>query len=270
MSTTLIWLRRDLRLRDHPALRAAYDTADRVVPVFCFDDRLLHGRHASGSRTQFLLECLKDLDRSLKDRGSALVVRRGDPARELPNLAGALGAGSIHHTVDVGPFARERDRRVLTKLEDQGTKACPHPGLFVVDDLAEIRTAAANPYSVFTPFYRSWARTERRRVLRPPARLAKPGVDPGSIPTLDELGHIGEAEDPAPGGETAGREAMTRFLKRVVVNYEHLAEPWTMPDEVQHSTGCVIGKDYPKPIVDHANARREALARYGDARSARL
>ncbi len=44
---------------------------------------------------------------------------------------------------------------------------------------------------------------------------------------------------------------------------EYLAEPWTMPEEVQAQTGCLIGQDYPEPIVDHAAARREALARYG-------
>jgi deoxyribodipyrimidine photo-lyase len=56
--TAIVWFRRDLRVRDHPALRAAVAEADGVVPAFCFDDRLLHGRHASGPRTQFLLECL--------------------------------------------------------------------------------------------------------------------------------------------------------------------------------------------------------------------
>jgi deoxyribodipyrimidine photo-lyase len=42
----------------------------------------------------------------------------------------------------------------------------------------------------------------------------------------------------------------------------YLAEPWRMPEEVQRQVGCVIGRDYPRPIVDHAQARREALERY--------
>jgi deoxyribodipyrimidine photolyase len=42
----------------------------------------------------------------------------------------------------------------------------------------------------------------------------------------------------------------------------YLAEPWTMPDDVQARSGCRIGEDYPEPIVDHAQARREALDRY--------
>ena len=51
-----------------------------------------------------------------------------------------------------------------------------------------------------------------------------------------------------------------------VVPDEYLREPWTMPDDVQRSVGCVIGRDYPKPIVDHAEARRRALERFAEAR----
>jgi deoxyribodipyrimidine photolyase len=38
-----------------------------------------------------------------------------------------------------------------------------------------------------------------------------------------------------------------------------------MPAEVQEAASCVIGKDYPPPIVDHAQARREALDRFAAA-----
>jgi deoxyribodipyrimidine photolyase len=43
---------------------------------------------------------------------------------------------------------------------------------------------------------------------------------------------------------------------------EYLAEPWTMPADVQERARCRIGSDYPEPIVDHAEARRHALDRY--------
>src|SRR3954462_5584865 len=79
VTTSIVWFTRDLRVPAHPALRAALDSSDAVIPVFCLDDRLLHGRHASGARTQFMLECLADLDESLKERGGALVIRRGKP-----------------------------------------------------------------------------------------------------------------------------------------------------------------------------------------------
>jgi deoxyribodipyrimidine photo-lyase len=47
----------------------------------------------------------------------------------------------------------------------------------------------------------------------------------------------------------------------------YVREPWTMPAEVQHECGCVIGRDYPVPIVDHRQAREEALERYRSASS---
>ena len=43
---------------------------------------------------------------------------------------------------------------------------------------------------------------------------------------------------------------------------EYLREPWTMPADTQREAGCEIGGDYPRPIVDHAQARREVLERY--------
>ena len=84
--TTLLWLRRDLRLHDHPALHAAARGGAIVVPVFCFDDRLLRGRHASGARTQFLLDCLADL------RASAGRTRKRTD--HPPRTAGTRTAGA--------------------------------------------------------------------------------------------------------------------------------------------------------------------------------
>jgi deoxyribodipyrimidine photo-lyase len=43
---------------------------------------------------------------------------------------------------------------------------------------------------------------------------------------------------------------------------ERLAEPWTMSDREQEAAGCVIGRDYPAPIVEHADERRRAIERY--------
>jgi deoxyribodipyrimidine photo-lyase len=57
-----------------------------------------------------------------------------------------------------------------------------------------------------------------------------------------------------------------RFVPELeYVPNEYLAEPWKMPDELQRARECVIGVDYPAPIVDHAAARREALERYAAA-----
>jgi deoxyribodipyrimidine photo-lyase len=213
--TALLWLTRDLRVHDHPALRAALDAGDGVVPVFCFDDRLLRGRHASGPRTQFLLECLADLD---ERTGGLLVVRRGPPERELPALAREAKATALHFTADSGPFARRRIERVVRAME---IECVGHPGLHAVDDLDAVRTQAGAPYTVFSPFHRRWLDEPRRAVIgRPRAFGSLPsGVRKGTLPTLADLGLEQEVSEPLPGGETAGRERLSRFLNDVVGTY---------------------------------------------------
>jgi deoxyribodipyrimidine photo-lyase len=47
---------------------------------------------------------------------------------------------------------------------------------------------------------------------------------------------------------------------------EHLAAPWEAPEGIQRAAGCVVGRDYPRPLVDLAESRREAIARFGAQR----
>jgi deoxyribodipyrimidine photo-lyase len=42
-------------------------------------------------------------------------------------------------------------------------------------------------------------------------------------------------------------------------------KPWEMPPDVQRAAGCIVGHDYPTPIVDHAWARERTLAAYSRA-----
>jgi deoxyribodipyrimidine photo-lyase len=193
-----------------------------VVPVFCFDDRLLEGRHTSGSRTQFLLECLADLDESLRARGSGLIVRRGAPERELPRLARDVGANAIECTADVSPFARRRDEGVARACADAEIQLTAHPGLAAVDDLAEIRTGAGRPYTVFSPFHRAWRDAERRKPIRAPRSLPSlpPRLRRGRIPRLGALGLRPEVAEPIGGGERPARERLRRFLATSVRSYE--------------------------------------------------
>ena len=217
MRTAVLWYRRDLRVHDHPALHAAAREFERLVPAFVLDDALLHGRFASASRTQFLLGCLRALDDALRERGSALVIRHGTPERELVALAGEAGAQAVLWTSDVAPYARARDERVTEALREAGVEARPSGGSYVVD-VAKPRTKDGRPYSVFSPFWRSWLDVERRAVHRAPRGLPPlpSRVRRGRVPKragdlgIDEAG--GVPEPLVEPGEAAARKALTRWL----------------------------------------------------------
>lgn len=247
--TAIVWFRRDLRLHEHPALRAALASDERVVCAFCLDDRLLHGRHASGSRTQFLLESLRDLDAAMRDRGGGLVVRHGPPERELPALVAEVDARALHFTADVSPFARRRHELVAPPLQATGVELVAHPGLCVVDEPGDIRTQAGDPYSVFSPYLRAWEREPRRDVHGAPRSLPAPpgGLAKGRIPSLDSLGLEQEVADPSPGGEAAGRERMAAFLEDAVRDYaaghDALGEDRTSRLSAYLRFGCVSARE---------------------------
>src|SRR3954454_11433880 len=196
-STALVWFRRDLRVHDHPPLRAALDAFDRVVPVFVLDDRLLGGRHASGSRTRFMLECLQDLRQALRARGGDLVTARGTPEQELPKLAREHHATAVYFASDASPFAMRRDQWVEAALREQAIEPRRTPGNFVAD------IGRPKPYAVFTPFWRAWKELPRREIHGAPRSIpVPPGLLPGELPDLDLEDLV---PDPLKGGETEGR-----------------------------------------------------------------
>jgi deoxyribodipyrimidine photo-lyase len=62
-----------------------------------------------------------------------------------------------------------------------------------------------------------------------------------------------------------------RFIRRYLPELAHVPEtfvhaPWTMPPLEQQACGCVIGRDYPAPVVDHAVQRERALGLFKAAR----
>ena len=257
--TGIVWLRRDLRIRDHPALAAALDAHDRVVPVFCFDERLLHGRHASGPRTQFLLECLADPDRQLRVRGCGLVIRRGRPEQELVELARRVGAQDVYVSQDVSPFARKRGDRARRAFAAAGIGLHSHPGLNAVDVRA-VETKAGTPYTVFSPFFRNWLEIERRDLVEAPATLPglPSGLRKGRIPSLEALGLEQEVAEPRRGGETEAQRTLDRFLdhgiREYVDNHDALAADRTSRLSPYLHFGCISPRQIEERLPRGAGA----------------
>lgn len=147
MSTTVLWFRRDLRLSDHPALQAA-SAAGSVVPLFVLDPRLMR----AGVRLDRLLASLADLR---EQTGGSLVVRRGDPARVIPEVVSQARATEVHVTVEVTPFGRRRDAAVERALSGVDVPMIGTGSPYAVTP-GRVRNATGAPYQVFTPFFRAW------------------------------------------------------------------------------------------------------------------
>ena len=54
-------------------------------------------------------------------------------------------------------------------------------------------------------------------------------------------------------------------LKKMPLKY--LFQPWKAPREIQEKAGCVVGQDYPEPMVDHARASKECKTRMQEVKA---
>ena len=167
MPTRVLWFRRDLRLADHPALLAALDGADRVVPLFVLDDALLGP--SGPNRRAFLFTALRDLERRT---GGALRVVAGRPAEVVRRVVEETGADAVHVSSDHGPYGRARDAEAADALGEVPLVATGSPYGVTPGRLLK---ADGTPYRVFTPFLRAW--TEHG--------IRKPAPEPTEVPWSD-------------------------------------------------------------------------------------
>ena len=259
----IVWLRRDLRTADHPALSAAVASCERVVPLFVLDERLLDGRFASGPRTAFMLGCLRVLDEQLQQLGGGLCLRSGMPEDVLPELAAQLGASEVYWTSDVSPFALERDRRVTERLKALGVEAIPSPGNFCAD-VSLPRTKSGKPFSVFTPFWNAARELPRRAVLDPPNELRLPeGLDCGELPQLPALS--AELNQPfCQPGEPAARAALELWLEGPIDSYADLHNNLgggTSGLSAWLRWGCISARETEQRAQEHGGEGAEAFVR---------
>lgn len=90
------------------------------------------------------------------------------------------------------------------------------------------------------------------------------GVAPFSAPYF-------RVYDPCPGPRSSlNAEQTGEFVRHFVPELrgmpdQYIYRPWEAPTEVQRKAGCIVGVDYPAPVVDHKAAREANLKRFKDA-----
>lgn len=154
--SSLVWLRRDLRLTDHVALSAATAPGESVYVVFVFDQVILSAlQDRDDRRMTFIYDSLTEVDGKLKEAGSRLIVLHGDPINEIPALAARLKIETVHTNADVEPYAIQRDTSVAAKLKSQGIILETYKDhVIFIDD--EVLNQSGLPFKVFTPYSRAW------------------------------------------------------------------------------------------------------------------
>lgn len=260
-SAVLLWIRRDFRLADHPALRAAM-AAGSVVPVFVLDPET----EAMGAAPRWRLGlAIAAFAEALAARGSRLVLRRGEAATVLPALAREAGARAVHLSRLYDRVGRTGQDAVLAALAKDGVAAEVHPG-HLLHEPETVATKGGGTFKVFTPF---WNAIGPRAVAEPlPAPRQVPG--PAQWPRSERLEDWGLGRGMDRGAAVVGRHvvvgeaAAARRLRDFLEGpAEHYARGRDRPDRAGTSglsENLTWGEISPRSVW-HAATGEEAFLR---------
>lgn len=183
MPPVILWFRRNLRLHDNLALRAAVDSGQPVLPVYVSDEL------DSGAASRWWLHySLAGLDAALREHGAGLVIRSGRPEEVLPRIVSATGAEAVVFSRRYEPHARAQERSLENALADDCDVSGFDDG--VIRHPWTVMTKSGTPYKVFTPFWRAAsAPGEPERPASKPAgfQTTTAGLDKGDIDALGLL-----------------------------------------------------------------------------------
>lgn len=214
---TLLWLRRDLRLADHPAWSAAVAAGGPVIPVFILDPIF----ESYGAAPKWRLgAALRSLDARLRERGSRLILRRGAASDALDRLIAETGAARVIWSRQYEAAAIARDTEIKRALVARGIEAASVNGSLLFEPWT-VETKTGGFYRVYTPFWKAVKDTDVPPPLPAPADLCAPEHWPSSE-TLEGLA-LGDAmnrgapvvAEHARIGEAAAQDRLHGFLERV-------------------------------------------------------
>lgn len=260
----IVWFRRDLRIHDHEALWHACRDAGEVVPLFILDPAHFANREVGSGRVQFLLDSLRDLDDSLRQRGSRLFLARGAAADVLPRAVRSWQTDGVYFSADIERWSGQvRDRELAAVAATQGWTFKAHVNFHLQTHGGFDRDR----------WHAAWTEHSKSPVRRAPERIVTPGPVDGAdlprfdaVPSLAELGLPPNQQTVLPGGEQAARARLRDFLDRRVDAYRRsISKPILAEDDgtsrmsAYFKFGCVSQRE----TVQAARARYRTASAAG-------
>ncbi len=250
----IVWLRRDLRLADNPALYEAAKSGS-VIPVYVLDDESAKNHAYGGASRWWLHHSLASLSKGLAAKGVRLILRRGDAVEELVKLARETGAQTIHANRHYEPWWRKAQGKLADALELK-----LHDANFLLP-IGSVKNGSGGQYKVYTPFKKALrAHFPPRDLVPEPQVISAPDTWPQSD-DLDDWNLLPTKPDWSGGisafwqvGEAASHERL-RWWSDHVDDYKERRN-FPSEDKVSRLSPYLhFGEISPVQIWHHFNGR---------------
>ena len=236
--TSIMWFRRDLRINDHPALLAAIESAEQVIPLFILDKKQID--EAGEKLLAYMGQSLRALDESL---GNRLHIIQGDQVEVLKELIAQHGVEEVHISAEYERYGAERD----TRVEAAGIKLVRTGSPYAVTPGRVLKPSDATPYKVYTPFYRGWRTHGYRAPAVTPKKFAvvQPTEKYRAFPDFQ----FPEGVQIIAAGEAAALKRFEAFTKSGLDSYDENRNLASIDGTSKMSTYLKFGEIHPRTLL---------------------
>jgi deoxyribodipyrimidine photo-lyase len=240
VKTSIIWFRRDLRISDHPALLAAIESADQVIPLFILDKKQI--AEAGTKLLAYMGQSLRALDESL---GNRLHIIEGDQIEVLSDLIAQYAVEEVHISAEYERYGAERDARV----EAAGINLVRTGSPYAVTPGRVLKPSDGTPYKVYTPFYRGWRMHGYRAPAVTPKKflIVEPTAKYRNFPDFP----VPEGTQIIAAGEKAALARFKDFTKNGLDTYDENRNFAAIDGTSKMSTYLKFGEIHPRTLLEN-------------------
>ena len=236
--TSIIWFRRDLRINDHPALLAAIESSDQIIPLFILDKKQID--EAGSKLLAYMSQSLRKLDESL---GNKLHIIEGDQVEVLSTLIKKYGVEQVHISDEYERYGAARDARV----EAAGIPLVRTGSPYAVTPGRVVKPSDGTPYKVYTPFYKAWCIHGWRAPAVTPKKFTcvEPTSEYRAFPDFVMPDGVSVIE----AGEEAALKRFKAFTKNGLDSYDENRNFSAIDGTSKMSTYLKFGEIHPRTLL---------------------
>ena len=236
----IIWFRRDLRINDHPALLAAVESSEQVIPLFILDKTQI--KEAGAKLLAYMAQSLRSLDESL---GNNLHIIEGDQVEVLTALIKKYDVQEVHISAEYERYGAERD----AKVEAAGIKLVRTGSPYAVTPGRVLKPSDGTPYKVYTPFYRAWRTHGWRAPAKTPKsmKFVQPTSEYRNFPDFP----LPKGVEIIKAGEAAALSRFKEFTKKGLDTYDENRNFAGIDGTSKMSSYLKFGEIHPRTLLEN-------------------
>lgn len=182
----IVLFRQDLRINDNPALRKAIDDNYQIIPLYIYDEEEKKSWPMGGASKLFLHHSLEQLDEDLKEKGSRLILKKGDRQKVIFKILKESKAKAIFWNRCYEPENIKIDKELKEKLKEENYEVHSFNASLLFEPF-QILNKEENPYQVYTAFWKACMNHDLpRETFATPQKIPAPS----KFPESDDLSHF--------------------------------------------------------------------------------